>query len=52
MKTQKFEFPNTTIIYSYEKIPTKETLEEICSRFYQKAMKNIEANKKRNEEEI
>lgn len=40
MHKKTFEFENMTINVHYEKLPTKEDLEEACSIFYRKAMED------------
>ena len=40
MHKQTFEFENMTINVFYEKLPTKEDLEEVCNIFYNKALRD------------
>lgn len=41
MNKQTFEYENITVNVLYEKLPTKEDLEEACSIFYKKALDDI-----------
>lgn len=40
MKKRTFEYDDMIVNVHYEKLPTKEDLEEACSIFYRKAMED------------